>query len=229
MKKNLKGGGKEEGKIIKLKKYILKRLPQEYKEKIEKYHQGKINYEDLENFVLTNRIRYPTFRELQRKFSFLGDKNYEWIIKVTELERWDPVLKTAPWLLKETKWDNVEMRKKAIRWLFEKVAKDFIKISQSLKEKRISLEEAERYLIENDLKCFGYRSFVNFGLFGLKNYYQKKGKLDYLKILKEAEIDKDYPLLEKVFWLVIKDISWDREKEKKVLEWLLKKHCLRNF
>jgi len=121
------------------------------------------------------------------------------------------------------------MRKKAIRWLFEKVAKDFIKISQSLKEKRISLEEAERYLIENDLKCFGYRSFVNFGLFGLKNYYQKKGKLDYLKILKEAEIDKDYPLLEKVFWLVIKDISWDREKEKKVLEWLLKKTLPEEF
>jgi len=95
MKKNLKGGGKEEGKIIKLKKYILKRLPQEYKEKIEKYHQGKINYEDLENFVLTNRIRYPTFRELQRKFSFLGDKNYEWIIKVTGLDKWGPVLKTA--------------------------------------------------------------------------------------------------------------------------------------
>ncbi|OQX78767.1 MAG: hypothetical protein B6D56_08325, partial [Candidatus Omnitrophica bacterium 4484_70.1] len=147
----------------------------------------------------------------------------------TEIDKWDPVLKTAPWLLKETKWDNIKMRKKAVRWLFEKVAKDFIKLSQSLKEKRISLEEAERYLIENDLRCFGYRSFVNFGLFGLKNYYQERDELDYLKILKEAEIDKDYPLLERVFWLVIKDISWDREKEEKALEWLLRKTLPEEF
>lgn len=211
--------------IENIKNYILERLPSKYKGNVNEFKGRTITPEEFQSRTLVLRretgLIYPPFRELQDEFyGLLKNKDYEWVIKKTELEEWDINLRETPWLVREIRWGKKRrLRIQAVKWLWQNVAQDFIKLSNKAANRQMSIKRAEDLLIaEKDKRFFGYSDFEKFALIGLLQFYQKKGK-DYEGILKEAGIYRKYCLLRETPWLVLKDIQWSKEKDIEAIRW----------